>query len=158
LAPDWHALGDEYFAGSSSSTVLIGDVDCTADEAKDLCDRFEVKGYPTLKYFTNGDISEGVKYEGPRSLDGLRDFVEETLAGGVCSVYADYSSGGENLCSDKETAYINKMKGKTVHECEAQIKRLEGMSGKSMKPELKQWMNQRLNILKQIANPIKEEL
>jgi hypothetical protein len=38
MKPAWDQLGDE-FAGSSS--VLIGDVDCTAD-GEELCSKFEV--------------------------------------------------------------------------------------------------------------------
>lgn len=38
MKPAWDQLGDE-FAGSSS--VVIGDVDCTAD-GEELCSKFEV--------------------------------------------------------------------------------------------------------------------
>jgi protein disulfide-isomerase A6 len=46
LAPDWDALADKY---SDSSSVVIGSVDCTTDENKDLCGEYGVQGYPTLK-------------------------------------------------------------------------------------------------------------
>lgn len=39
MKPDWDRLGSEY----ADSSVLIGDVDCTA-EGESLCERFEVRG------------------------------------------------------------------------------------------------------------------
>ena len=49
MKPDWDSLAETY-AGSSS--VVIADVDCTTDGGKEACSRFEVRGYPTIKYFT----------------------------------------------------------------------------------------------------------
>ena len=46
LAPDWDSLAEKYAA---SSSVVIGSVDCTTDENKDLCQEYGVQGYPTLK-------------------------------------------------------------------------------------------------------------
>ena len=45
MKPDWDTLADEF---SSSSKVVIADVDCTG-EGEPLCSRFEVEGFPTLK-------------------------------------------------------------------------------------------------------------
>lgn len=152
MAADWHELGDEYQAGSGSK-VLIADVDCTADDAKDLCEKFSIKGYPTLKTFTEGDVTVGEDYQGARNLDGLRAFVEENLAGGFC----DVTSAEDENCSDKERAYITKMGAKSAADRQAQIARLEGMVGNSMKVELKRWLNQRLGILRQF-DVAKDEL
>mmetsp|Transcript_16928 Transcript_16928/g.35366 ORF Transcript_16928/g.35366 Transcript_16928/m.35366 type:complete len:95 (-) Transcript_16928:834-1118(-) len=54
-------------------------------------------------------------------------------------------------CSEKEADYIAKMKAKSPEEIAAQVERLEKMSGSSMKPELEDWKNKRLAILKQLA-------
>ena len=56
-------------------------------------------------------------------------------------------------CSDKEKGYIEKMKAKSSEDRQAQIKRLEGMAGDSMKAELKAWLRQRLWILKSLEKP-----
>ena len=67
LAPAWNELGDAY-AGSSS--VIIGDVDCTVEES--VCNDFEVRGYPTLKYFTAETGPKGEDYNSGRDLDSLK--------------------------------------------------------------------------------------
>jgi len=139
MKPAWDQLGDEY-AGSSS--VLIGDVDCTA-EGKDLCEKFEIRGYPTIKYFVDGD-AEGKDYQGGRDFDSLKQHVDENLL--VKCVVSDTKD-----CSEKEKDYIEKMKSKPSEEVIKQLKRLDGMKGGSMKPELKQWLNQRLRILQQLG-------
>ena len=55
--------------------MVIGHVDCTADNAKDLCSKYEVRGYPTLSYFADGDTA-GQPYNGGRDLDTLKTFVK----------------------------------------------------------------------------------
>jgi protein disulfide-isomerase A6 len=138
LAPAWNELGDSY-AGSSS--VVIGDVDCTVEE--DLCSRFEVRGYPTLKYFNTETGEAGEDYQSGRDLDSLKEFISENLE-------IKCSLEDQETCTDKETAYIAKMRGKPAEEVAAALKRLDGMRSGSMKPELKQWVVQRINILAQI--------
>lgn len=140
MKPAWDELGSE-FEGSSS--VVIGDVDCTSDGGKALCEEHEVRGYPTVKYF-NGDTGEkGEKYSGARDKDTLVKFVQDNLSA-KCAL-ADTSA-----CSEKEVGYIDKMKGDKV-EAGKQLERLKGMKGNSMAPDLKKWLNQRIAILEQIV-------
>mmetsp|Transcript_32871 Transcript_32871/g.104839 ORF Transcript_32871/g.104839 Transcript_32871/m.104839 type:complete len:172 (-) Transcript_32871:568-1083(-) len=80
MKPDWDALGDIY---EDSKTVVIGDVDCTAD-GKPLCERFGVRGYPTIKFFNPPD-EEGEDYKGGRSLEELKKFAATELGPG-CAV------------------------------------------------------------------------
>mmetsp|Transcript_72327 Transcript_72327/g.120515 ORF Transcript_72327/g.120515 Transcript_72327/m.120515 type:complete len:172 (+) Transcript_72327:196-711(+) len=82
MKPDWDALGSEY---ADSKTVVIGDVDCTA-AGKPLCEKYGVRGYPTIKYFNPPD-EEGSDYKGGRSLDDLKKFAANELGPG-CSVDA----------------------------------------------------------------------
>jgi len=138
MKPAWDQLGDE-FAGSSS--VVIGDADCTAS-GEEICQTFGIKGYPTIKYFLDGD-SEGTDYQGGRDYDSLKAFVEDTLEV-KCSVT------DQELCTDKEKAYIEKMKTKPSEDRVKQITRLEKMAGDSMKAELKIWLRQRLQILRML--------
>ena len=51
--------------------VVVAAVDATA--ARDVSSRFEVRGYPTIKFFPRGTAAkEAEEYEGGRSVD---DFV-----------------------------------------------------------------------------------
>lgn len=135
MKPAWDQLGEE-FAGSSS--VLIGDADCTGS-GESLCNDFDVQGFPTVKYFVDGDM-KGEKYSGARDYDSLLAFVQETL-----EVKCDVKNS--EGCTDKEKEYIDKMKAKSSDERVKQIKRLEGMAFDPMKAELKAWLRQRLHIL-----------
>jgi len=90
MKPDWDALGAEY---KDSKTVVIADVDCTA-AGKPLCDKYGVRGYPTIKYFNPPD-EEGEDYKGGRTLADMKKFAAENLGPG-CSVDAL-----EN-CSDEQ--------------------------------------------------------
>lgn len=47
---------------SNDPPIHLAKIDCDAE--KDLCQRFNVGGYPTLKIFRNGEV--GKDYEGPR--------------------------------------------------------------------------------------------
>jgi protein disulfide-isomerase A6 len=166
MKPDWDQLGDEYAA---SSSVVIADVDCT-DSGEELCETFEIRGCksfieihskrheyyrlafscvhfvsladPTIKYFMDGD-SKGEDYQGGRDFASLKSFVEETL-----EVKCDVHNPTE--CSEKEKAYIEKMKAKPKNDRVKQITRLENMAGESMKADLKTWLRQRLHILRSL--------
>jgi hypothetical protein len=70
----------------------------------------------------------------------------------------------QSACSDRELDFITKTKGKYCpillsicnvvdlpkEKLESQLTRLSGMASAKAKPELKQWINQRANILKQL--------
>mmetsp|Transcript_1195 Transcript_1195/g.2817 ORF Transcript_1195/g.2817 Transcript_1195/m.2817 type:complete len:146 (+) Transcript_1195:198-635(+) len=139
MKPAWDQLGDEYAA---SSSVVIGDVDCTAPSAESLCQDFQVQGYPTIKYFVDGD-EKGQDYNGGRDFDSMKKFVVDKL-----EVKCDVENPAE--CTDKEKAYIEKMKNKPSEERVKQLKRLDGMKGNAMKAELKTWLSQRLHILRSL--------
>lgn len=141
LKPDWDKLGDEF---GDSSSVLIGDVDCTSDGGKEVCNKMGVRGYPTLKYFTSESPEDGDSYSGARSLDALSSFVKETLEA-RCDVNEPSS------CDEKEVTYIEKMKAKDKEAVEKEITRLTDLStGAKMSADKKQWMKKRLAILKQL--------
>jgi hypothetical protein len=50
--------------------VNIAKVDCTANHA--VGDRFDIKGFPTIKFLHHGLVFD---YGGPRKLESLVDFV-----------------------------------------------------------------------------------
>lgn len=53
---------------------IIGEVDCT--EQKNLCSRFGISGYPTIKFFSRRRRT-GFDYEGERTVKGFVDYVLE---------------------------------------------------------------------------------
>mmetsp|Transcript_36820 Transcript_36820/g.86440 ORF Transcript_36820/g.86440 Transcript_36820/m.86440 type:complete len:128 (+) Transcript_36820:252-635(+) len=76
------------FNGSPGS--LVADVDCTT-EGQSLCTKFEIKGYPTIKYGEPGDLKD---YQGGRDFDSLKKFAEENL-GPTCG------PANMDLCGDE---------------------------------------------------------
>jgi len=69
LKPDWEQLSK--LPGVSG--LSISKVDCT--QSKATCDKYDVKGYPTLLYFRNGKMIE--KYTGANDLKSLKEFVKK---------------------------------------------------------------------------------
>jgi len=139
MKPAWDQLGEEY---KDSTSVIIGDADCTST-GKELCDANEVNGYPTIKYFTSETGPKGADYSGGRTYDALKTFVSNNLE---AKCLLENTDG----CSTKEKEFLDKWKAKSAEEIGAQKARLQGMTGSSMKPELRAWLVQRLNILKQL--------
>jgi protein disulfide-isomerase A6 len=146
MAPAWNEIGEMFNAETSS--VLIGDVDCT-DSGEKLCEQYEIRGYPTIKYFLDGD-RKGMDYSGGRDVDSLEKFVRDNLEV-PCKI------DDQEKCTDKEKAYIAKMQAKSSEERKAQLERLSKMKGDAMKAELKNWLNQRLRILLALEGPSSAE-
>jgi len=69
LAPDWDTLGSTF---AKDNSVAITKVDCDAHQ--ELCGRYDVHGYPTLKWFPKGS-TEPEEYNGGRDLSDLTTFV-----------------------------------------------------------------------------------
>jgi len=113
MKPDWDKLAKEY---DGSETVLIADVDCTEGDNKDLCSKYGVRGYPTIKLFNEGD-TEGEPYEGGCDLKSLKKAAASL--GPSCSV-KNY-----DLCDAKEKAAIDELKKLTPEERLSQIKAAE---------------------------------
>ena len=91
MKPDWDSLGSDY---ADSKKVIIADVDCTA-AGKPLCDKYGVRGYPTIKYFNPPD-EDGEDYKGGRDLAALKKFVETELGPG-CSADTKENCSAEQL-------------------------------------------------------------
>jgi protein disulfide-isomerase A6 len=139
MKPAWDQLGAEY---ADSSSVVVADVDCTVEQ--DLCSDYDVRGYPTIKYFTAESAEKGSDYSGGRSFDELKKFVEDELE--VKCLLADPSG-----CSEKEVEFMGKWKEKSKEDVGAQLSRLDKMMSSKMTPDLKKWLVQRISILKQLS-------
>jgi len=148
MKPDWEKLGAEY---QDHPSVVIGDVDCT--EHQGTCSDNGVSGYPTIKYFLSGE-PEAKKYQQGRTYDDLKKFVVDELEK-MCTLDETES------CSEKEIKFMELAKGKESEWVGKQLARLTKMKDSKMAPNLKIWVVQRLNILKQIvatSGPSKDEL
>jgi len=113
-----------------------------------------VGGWPTVRYFNQETGIAGGTYEKKTTKsmceelgneDLMVEYVEEYGKTSLCAVAT------EKGCSEKETAYISKMKSKSSDELTAQIERLESMEDSSMTPELFKWLKQRKKILNQLV-------
>jgi len=100
MKPDWDKLADKF---NYKTNAMIADVDCTTDEAKSLCSKFDVQGYPTLKYFGPGFSELGESYEEGRD---YKDFVKFVKKKSKKPCVPDTL---EN-CDKKDTAYLEEIK------------------------------------------------
>jgi len=73
LTPKYEKLA-QVFAGEKD--VLVAKVDAT--EENDLANKYDVSGYPTIKYFPK-DGSEPVSYEGGREVDEFVKYLNEKV-------------------------------------------------------------------------------
>lgn len=149
MKPAWDKLAETY---ADSTSVVIGDVDCTSDEGKEVCSSAGVSGYPTIKYWTAETGKDGEKYSGGRDAAGLEKFVIEKLAK-KCDAHTKAD------CDDQEVEYIDKMVAKGTDKVAAEATRLEGMKGGDMKADKKTWLMKRIAILKDLSEgKAKEDL
>uniref|UniRef100_A0A6T1KTE5 Thioredoxin domain-containing protein n=1 Tax=Alexandrium monilatum TaxID=311494 RepID=A0A6T1KTE5_9DINO len=107
MKPAWDRLMDDF---KGSSTSLVADVDCT-ESGKDLCEKYEVQGFPTIKY---GDPEDMKDYEGGRDYEDLKKFADENLGPQCGPDHID-------LCDAKKKASIEKYQKLTAGELEAKI-------------------------------------
>lgn len=141
MKPAWDELAD-----TVDSSVFVADVNCGDQE--ELCEQVGVSGYPTIKVYKDGEVSD---YQGGRSVEDLLEYVDSELA-----VKCNVNNMRESNCSEKAIKYVDKWTAKMKEEkgasvMEKEMARLQGMAGKSMTPELKAWLRERLNILTQLT-------
>ena len=87
MKPDYDRLSAEY---GSSENVLIADVNCGEEDA--LCAASDVRGYPTIKYYVNGEEED---YQMGRTYEDMKQFVKDKLeVRGVCG-WGGGTEGGE---------------------------------------------------------------
>ena len=83
MKPAW---GEFSKLHAKSAELLVGEVDCTdsAGGGEELCERFEVEGFPTLKFFEAGS-AEPEEFDGDEmSVEGFEAF-SKALLGPPCS-------------------------------------------------------------------------
>lgn len=110
MKPAWEQLGDAF---ESSKTVVIGDVDCTVE--KDVCSKYGVRGYPTIKYFSGSTGATGDDYSGGRDFNDLKKFADENL-GPSCS------PADRDLCDEDQLKAIDETLAMSDDDLAAAIK------------------------------------
>lgn len=110
MKPDWDKLADKY---ADNKNIVVADVDCTQE--KDLCSKYGVKGYPTIKYFTTGTDAMGDAYEGGRDYAAMEKFADENL-GPSCG-----PGEHEELCSESQLAILKEAQALSADELTAAV-------------------------------------
>lgn len=124
MKPAWDALAATF---EGSDKVLIADVDCTG-VGEPLCARFEVEGFPTIKYFNPPD-DEGEDYEGERDEESLLAFANSALGPGCAPGQLEYCSDSEREELDQTLAMPEEARNKELeqmqHTLALKVERLE---------------------------------
>ena len=148
MKPAWDQLGDAF---SGSKDVIIVDVDCTKDKNKDLCQKYGVRGYPTVKYFSGSTDPKGDSYDGGRDFAALKAFADENL-GPSCS------NDNIDLCNDEQKEALAKANAMSADELAAAIKEEEGKiaaAEKHFKDELEKLQAHYESLVKEKDDTIK---
>lgn len=110
MKPAWDALMAEF---KGHATILIADVDCTAD-GKALCETHGVRGYPTIKY---GDPAALEDYKGGRDEKALKEFAKSLKP--MCS------PKNIDICDAAQKAEIEALQALSLTDLEAKIEEKE---------------------------------
>lgn len=106
LAPEFEKASTTLKKNDPS--VTLADVDCTEEGGKDACSKFGVSGYPTLKIFRNGEVSQD--YNGPRQADGIVKYMKAQV--GPSSKEIKSKDDFEKLLKRDETVIFGAFKEK----------------------------------------------
>jgi len=139
------------FAGADH--VVFGDINLQEASIRDPKYGAGAGGWPTIRYFNQATGYDGKPYTKKTSKsmcdelggDGeyLRAYVNE-MGVAPCEI------ASSKHCSEKETRYITVMQGLDTMALQKEAVRLGTMLSGSIKPDLKQWIQQRAAILAQL--------
>uniref|UniRef100_A0A0E9XAJ8 Protein disulfide-isomerase n=1 Tax=Anguilla anguilla TaxID=7936 RepID=A0A0E9XAJ8_ANGAN len=95
LAPEYESA-----ATRLKGIVSLAKVDCTANS--NVCSKYGVSGYPTLKIFRDGEDSGG--YDGPRTADGIVSHLKKQA--GPASVEVKTVAEFEKFVGDRDASIV----------------------------------------------------
>ena len=93
LAPEW-----EEAAQKLSGEVKLGALDATQAEA--IAQKYQIKGFPTIKLFPAGKKGKAQDYNGARDATGITEFALKTLDAAGVPVKIPQVTGENNFASD----------------------------------------------------------
>ena len=73
MAPEYEKAA-AHFNTIDDPKVVLAKVDATDEVNKELANAFDVKGYPTIKMFKNGE-TRALEYNGPREHEGIVSYL-----------------------------------------------------------------------------------
>mmetsp|Transcript_91579 Transcript_91579/g.285440 ORF Transcript_91579/g.285440 Transcript_91579/m.285440 type:complete len:162 (+) Transcript_91579:311-796(+) len=97
---------------------MIVDVDCTLAGSKQLCAKYGVSGYPTLKFFGPNLAPEGESFEGGRDFAAMSTFVK-AKSKKPCA-----PDTLEN-CDPKDKAYLAEIQDFSAEQIQEELDRYE---------------------------------
>jgi len=109
-------------------------------------------GWPTIRYFNQETGKEGAPYDKKTDkpmceelgdFSRMVDYVEEAGGTSLCAL------DGKG-CDERSLEYLEKMKGKSKAELQAQLERMQGMDGSPMEKQLRDWVNKRKKMVKML--------
>eukprot|EP00588_Corethron_pennatum_P015126 CAMPEP_0194268908 /NCGR_PEP_ID=MMETSP0169-20130528/3177_1 /TAXON_ID=218684 /ORGANISM="Corethron pennatum, Strain L29A3" /LENGTH=236 /DNA_ID=CAMNT_0039010365 /DNA_START=17 /DNA_END=727 /DNA_ORIENTATION=- len=156
-APAWDNITR---AAAERQDVVFGDFDKAANPEFQDTD-IGLGGWPSVWYYNARTGAKGKPYEQKTDRSVCDELAEESYMKAYVEEAADIllcDVVTGQKCSAKETAYIEKMGGKSPEELGSQLARLVGMEGSSMTPELKSWLVSRQKILKNLSAALSAKL
>ena len=72
LQPVWDSLTDSM----KNKDIEVLDIKCEEGGNKELCDRYQVEGFPTIKLLVGNNV---IDYDGERTLDGFTKFIDTNV-------------------------------------------------------------------------------
>ena len=77
LAPTYVDLAQQLISYRQSGLLSVAEVNC--DSHEDICSKYGIKGYPTIKMFKDGEFV--ADYDGGRDLDSMKSYLLQRVAG-----------------------------------------------------------------------------
>ena len=74
LAPEWETAAGA-LKSESTPPITLASVDVTTERA--LGEKYDIKGFPTIKIFEGHDATNAADYEGPREAGGIVSFLKK---------------------------------------------------------------------------------
>ena len=184
----WDQLGGIY---NYSHAVSVAEVDCsrfvhhppeedgTIRSRESLCQRYDIKSYPTVLYFTGETGTTGANYTGKHTFDAMHSFLESEREK-LCLL--DHEKGLKALepgpaCGPEEVKFLEQWRERPPEDALAELERLEAIvSNRAVRERThahviscvgahsivlhslqvtfgaskRTWMGKRINLLKQI--------